>query len=98
MKLYLIYTFGDELVEISSFRCHNVFENCVLALWRSKKVTLLICLFPSVCFFIPLFLSTPMMEVENFTIFIKNSIRFPTFNYTKYEILFLMIMMTLMKV
>ncbi|CAG13439.1 unnamed protein product, partial [Tetraodon nigroviridis] len=26
---------------------------------------------------------TPMMEVENFTIFIKNSIRFPTFNYTK---------------
>ena len=26
-----------------------------------------------------------MMEVENFTIFIKNSIRFPTFNYTKYE-------------
>ncbi|XP_020493426.2 P2X purinoceptor 3 [Labrus bergylta] len=25
----------------------------------------------------------PMMEVENFTIFIKNSIRFPTFNYTK---------------
>uniref|UniRef100_A0A8C9X3L4 P2X purinoceptor n=1 Tax=Sander lucioperca TaxID=283035 RepID=A0A8C9X3L4_SANLU len=27
--------------------------------------------------------STPMMEVENFTIFIKNSIRFPTFNYTK---------------
>uniref|UniRef100_A0A671UXU6 P2X purinoceptor n=1 Tax=Sparus aurata TaxID=8175 RepID=A0A671UXU6_SPAAU len=29
--------------------------------------------------------TTPMMEVENFTIFIKNSIRFPTFNYTKYE-------------
>ncbi|XP_077460508.1 P2X purinoceptor 3-like isoform X4 [Stigmatopora argus] len=27
--------------------------------------------------------TTPMMEVENFTIFIKNSIRFPTFNYTK---------------
>uniref|UniRef100_A0A672ZH27 Purinergic receptor P2X, ligand-gated ion channel, 3b n=1 Tax=Sphaeramia orbicularis TaxID=375764 RepID=A0A672ZH27_9TELE len=27
---------------------------------------------------------TPMMEVENFTIFIKNSIRFPIFNYTKY--------------
>uniref|UniRef100_A0A3Q2X6H8 Purinergic receptor P2X, ligand-gated ion channel, 3b n=1 Tax=Haplochromis burtoni TaxID=8153 RepID=A0A3Q2X6H8_HAPBU len=27
--------------------------------------------------------STPMMETENFTIFIKNSIRFPTFNYTK---------------
>lgn len=26
-----------------------------------------------------------MMEVENFTIFIKNSIRFPTFNYTKYD-------------
>ncbi|XP_005754865.1 P2X purinoceptor 3-like, partial [Pundamilia nyererei] len=26
---------------------------------------------------------TPMMETENFTIFIKNSIRFPTFNYTK---------------
>uniref|UniRef100_A0A3Q0S4K7 P2X purinoceptor n=1 Tax=Amphilophus citrinellus TaxID=61819 RepID=A0A3Q0S4K7_AMPCI len=26
---------------------------------------------------------TPMMEVENFTIFIKNSIRFPIFNYTK---------------
>uniref|UniRef100_A0A8C7XW42 P2X purinoceptor n=1 Tax=Oryzias sinensis TaxID=183150 RepID=A0A8C7XW42_9TELE len=26
---------------------------------------------------------TPMMEVENFTIFIKNSIRFPKFNYTK---------------
>ncbi|XP_075907499.1 P2X purinoceptor 3b [Nelusetta ayraudi] len=26
---------------------------------------------------------TPMMEVENFTIFIKNSIRFPLFNYTK---------------
>ncbi|KAA8594408.1 hypothetical protein FQN60_011543, partial [Etheostoma spectabile] len=25
----------------------------------------------------------PMREVENFTIFIKNSIRFPTFNYTK---------------
>lgn len=25
----------------------------------------------------------PMPEVENFTIFIKNSIRFPTFNYTK---------------
>ncbi|KAM3865310.1 P2X purinoceptor 3b [Diretmus argenteus] len=25
----------------------------------------------------------PMMEVENFTIFIKNSIRFPLFNYTK---------------
>uniref|UniRef100_A0A8C3A8L3 P2X purinoceptor n=1 Tax=Cyclopterus lumpus TaxID=8103 RepID=A0A8C3A8L3_CYCLU len=25
----------------------------------------------------------PMMEVQNFTIFIKNSIRFPTFNYTK---------------
>ncbi|XP_028262206.1 P2X purinoceptor 3-like [Parambassis ranga] len=25
----------------------------------------------------------PMMEVENFTIFIKNSIRFPIFNYTK---------------
>lgn len=29
--------------------------------------------------------STPMMETENFTIFIKNSIRFPTFNYTKYH-------------
>ncbi|CAG5880398.1 unnamed protein product, partial [Menidia menidia] len=27
--------------------------------------------------------TTPMKEVENFTIFIKNSIRFPTFNYTK---------------
>ncbi|XP_035772264.1 P2X purinoceptor 3-like isoform X2 [Neolamprologus brichardi] len=27
--------------------------------------------------------TTPMMEIENFTIFIKNSIRFPTFNYTK---------------
>ncbi|XP_024914274.1 P2X purinoceptor 3b [Cynoglossus semilaevis] len=27
--------------------------------------------------------TTPMMEVENFTIFIKNSIRFPIFNYTK---------------
>ncbi|XP_072319002.1 P2X purinoceptor 3b [Eucyclogobius newberryi] len=27
--------------------------------------------------------TTPMPEVENFTIFIKNSIRFPTFNYTK---------------
>ncbi|KAM7009536.1 P2X purinoceptor 3-like [Tautogolabrus adspersus] len=27
--------------------------------------------------------TTPMMEVENFTIFIKNSIRFPTFNYNK---------------
>ncbi|XP_061651884.1 P2X purinoceptor 3-like isoform X3 [Phyllopteryx taeniolatus] len=27
--------------------------------------------------------TTPMIEVENFTIFIKNSIRFPTFNYTK---------------
>lgn len=27
---------------------------------------------------------TPMMEVENFTIFIKNSIRFPLFNYTKW--------------
>uniref|UniRef100_A0AAQ5YW55 P2X purinoceptor n=1 Tax=Amphiprion ocellaris TaxID=80972 RepID=A0AAQ5YW55_AMPOC len=27
--------------------------------------------------------TTPMMEVENFTIFIKNSIRFPYFNYTK---------------
>ncbi|XP_040002523.1 P2X purinoceptor 3b [Xiphias gladius] len=27
--------------------------------------------------------TTQMMEVENFTIFIKNSIRFPTFNYTK---------------
>ncbi|KAF1395685.1 hypothetical protein PFLUV_G00014240 [Perca fluviatilis] len=27
--------------------------------------------------------TTPMMEVENFTIFIKNSIRFPTFNYIK---------------
>ncbi|CAJ1053392.1 hypothetical protein L3Q82_019256%2C partial [Xyrichtys novacula] len=27
--------------------------------------------------------TSPMMEVENFTIFIKNSIRFPTFNYTK---------------
>uniref|UniRef100_A0A8C5D1T3 P2X purinoceptor n=1 Tax=Gouania willdenowi TaxID=441366 RepID=A0A8C5D1T3_GOUWI len=27
--------------------------------------------------------TTPMMEVENFTIFIKNSIRFPMFNYTK---------------
>ncbi|KAI5617483.1 P2X purinoceptor 3 [Silurus asotus] len=26
---------------------------------------------------------TPMMEVENFTIFIKNSIRFPRFNFTK---------------
>ncbi|XP_021472933.1 P2X purinoceptor 3-like [Oncorhynchus mykiss] len=25
----------------------------------------------------------PMMEVENFTIFIKNSIRFPLFNFTK---------------
>ncbi|KAJ8371874.1 hypothetical protein AAFF_G00299120 [Aldrovandia affinis] len=25
----------------------------------------------------------PMMEVENFTIFIKNSIRFPTFNFIK---------------
>ncbi|CAL9701098.1 unnamed protein product [Knipowitschia caucasica] len=25
----------------------------------------------------------PMPQVENFTIFIKNSIRFPTFNYTK---------------
>lgn len=33
----------------------------------------------------PFSLSTPMMEVENFTIFIKNSIRFPTFNYTKYD-------------
>lgn len=31
----------------------------------------------------PFLLSTPMMEVENFTIFIKNSIRFPTFDYTK---------------
>ncbi|XP_054459830.1 P2X purinoceptor 3b [Anoplopoma fimbria] len=27
--------------------------------------------------------TTAMMEVENFTIFIKNSIRFPIFNYTK---------------
>ncbi|XP_072239986.1 P2X purinoceptor 3b [Leuresthes tenuis] len=27
--------------------------------------------------------TTPMTEVENFTIFIKNSIRFPIFNYTK---------------
>uniref|UniRef100_A0A3B4BEB8 P2X purinoceptor n=1 Tax=Periophthalmus magnuspinnatus TaxID=409849 RepID=A0A3B4BEB8_9GOBI len=27
--------------------------------------------------------TTPMPEVENFTIFIKNSIRFPTFKYTK---------------
>ncbi|XP_031415592.1 P2X purinoceptor 3b [Clupea harengus] len=26
---------------------------------------------------------SPMMEVENFTIFIKNSIRFPLFNFTK---------------
>ncbi|XP_062377388.1 P2X purinoceptor 3b [Sardina pilchardus] len=30
---------------------------------------------------------TPMMEVENFTIFIKNSIRFPLFNFTKANIL-----------
>jgi len=28
-------------------------------------------------------LRDPMMEVESFTIFIKNSIRFPRFNFTK---------------
>ncbi|XP_030005635.1 P2X purinoceptor 3b [Sphaeramia orbicularis] len=31
--------------------------------------------------------TTPMKEVENFTVFIKNSIRFPTFNYTKGNVL-----------
>lgn len=36
------------------------------------------------CFLCCSSFSPPMMEVENFTIFIKNSIRFPTFNYTKY--------------
>lgn len=39
----------------------------------------------STSMFLPFSVSTPMMEVENFTIFIKNSIRFPTFNYTKYD-------------
>nr|XP_006634229.1 PREDICTED: P2X purinoceptor 3 [Lepisosteus oculatus] len=29
------------------------------------------------------FIGDPMMEAENFTIFIKNSIRFPMFNFTK---------------
>ncbi|KAK7933505.1 hypothetical protein WMY93_004401 [Mugilogobius chulae] len=29
--------------------------------------------------------TTPMPEVENFTIFIKNSIRFPAFNYAKFR-------------
>lgn len=30
-------------------------------------------------------LRKPMMEVENFTIFVKNSIRFPLFNVTRWE-------------
>uniref|UniRef100_A0A8C7R9D8 P2X purinoceptor n=1 Tax=Oncorhynchus mykiss TaxID=8022 RepID=A0A8C7R9D8_ONCMY len=38
----------------------------------------------SLSLFSPLpFLRQPMMEVENFTIFIKNSIRFPMFNVTR---------------
>lgn len=61
-------------------------------------ISVFICLFPSLCSSLCLSLSTPMMEVENFTIFIKNSVRFPTFNYTKYENynFNIMLMMTMM--
>uniref|UniRef100_A0A7N8XTA9 P2X purinoceptor n=1 Tax=Mastacembelus armatus TaxID=205130 RepID=A0A7N8XTA9_9TELE len=58
-------------------------QHLAVAACLSLLATVQSCLQVSHCLFLFCHLSTPMMEVENFTIFIKNSIRFPTFNYTK---------------